>query len=63
MAGSKIKITFEINPDSYEMLKSIRDRYKLPDTSKALRCLLNFSASDEADWEIIFEKSRCTRCG
>jgi hypothetical protein len=61
MAGPKIKVTFEINPDSYELLKQVRDRYKLPDTSKALRCLLDYAAAD-GDWDEIFAKVRCPRC-
>ena len=63
MTGSKIKVTFEIHADSYELLKTILDRYGLPDTSKALRCLLAYSASDESDWDDIFRKVRCLRCG
>jgi hypothetical protein len=63
MAGETIKITFAIHPDSYELLKTVRDRYGLPDTSKALRCLLDYSGSDEADWDLIFNTVRCRRCG
>ena len=62
MAGQKIKITFEINVDSYEMLKTIKQRYNLPDTSKALRCLLDYAATD-GNWDEIFKTIRCRRCG
>ena len=62
MTGNKIQVTFEISPDSYEMLKTIRDRYQLPDTSKTLRCLLDYAAID-GDWKDIFTVIRCTRCG
>lgn len=62
MATPKIKVTFEITPDSYEMLKTIRDRYDLPDTSKALRCLLEYAAKD-GDWDNLFKTVRCRRCG
>lgn len=62
MAGEKTKVTFDINPDAYDMLKRIREKYKLPDESKALRCLLDYAATD-GDWETIFGKVRCRRCG
>ena len=44
------------------MLQTVAERYSLPDTSKALRCLLDYAATD-GDWEEIFEKVRCRRCG
>ena len=62
MAGAKIDVTFQINPDSYELLKAVRDQFKLPDTSKALRCLLDYAAKD-GDWQQIFGVRRCRRCG
>ena len=62
MATQKIKITFEIDMDSYEMLKTIKGRYNLPDTSKALRCLLDYAAAD-GNWDEIFKTVRCRRCG
>jgi hypothetical protein len=62
MAGYKAKVTFEINPDTVQMLKTIVEKYKLPDESKALRCLLDYAATD-GDWDEIFAKVRCRRCG
>ena len=62
MAGAKVKIPFEIHPDAYEMLVLIADRYALPDPSKALRCLLDNAATD-GNWDEIFKKIRCRRCG
>ena len=62
MAGEKIKIPFEINPDGYEMLQTVAERYKLASASKALRCLLDYAATD-GDWDEIFAKVRCRRCG
>ena len=57
-----IKVTFENNSDMYEMLKTIRDKYELPDTSKAMRVLLDYAA-DDGDWDEIFATIRCRRCG
>ena len=62
MAGGKVKAEFLINPDSYEMLGRICERYDLPDPSKALRCLLDYAATD-GDWDEIFKTIRCRRCG
>ncbi len=62
MATPNIKVTFEIKPDMYEMLKTIRDKYELPDTSKTMRILLDYAA-DGGDWDEIFASTRCRRCG
>jgi hypothetical protein len=44
------------------MLREVAQRYGMPDPSKALRCLLDYAATD-GDWQEIFEKTRCRRCG
>ena len=62
MAGEKIDVSFEINEDALDMLKKIVAQYGLPDTSKALRCLLDYVAED-GDWDVIFKEIRCLRCG
>lgn len=62
MSGAKVTASFEINPDMQEMLQRVAQRYDLPDASKALRCLLDFAATD-GDWDVIFKTVRCRRCG
>ncbi len=62
MAGDKISVTFEIQPDAEKMLEYAALRYGLPDKHKALRCLLDYLAQD-ADWNQIFTLVRCVRCG
>jgi hypothetical protein len=63
MAGlPKVRVVFEIYPDSLEMLKDVAQRYEMPDPSKALRCLLDYAATD-GDWDEMFKKVRCRRCG
>jgi len=62
MAGEKSPVTFDINHDAHDMLKRITQKYKLADKSKALRCLLDYAATD-GDWDEIFAKVRCRRCG
>jgi hypothetical protein len=63
MAGlPKVRVVFEIYPDSLDMLKEVAQRYEMPDPSKALRCLLDYAATD-GDWDEMFRKVRCRRCG
>jgi len=61
MGSSKIKVAFEIYPDSFEMLLQAAERHGIADPSKALRCLLDYVAVD-GDWNAIFGKVRCRRC-
>lgn len=63
MSGlAKQRVIFEIYPDSYQMLLEVTRKYDLPDPSKTLRCLLDYAATD-GDWDQIFKKIRCRRCG
>lgn len=62
MSVQKVSVSFEIEPDMLEMLSRIAERYELPDTSRALRCLLDYAATD-GDWSEIFGIIRCRRCG
>ena len=62
MAGEKVSVNFEVNTDSLEMIEKITDKYEMPDTSKTLRCLLDFVSENETDWDQIFKKVRCLRC-
>ncbi|MBT07533.1 MAG: hypothetical protein CMM32_11585 [Rhodospirillaceae bacterium] len=61
MSGEKTTIPLELNVDSQEMLSKIVAQYDLSDTSKAIRCLLDYVAED-GDWDTIFKKIRCRRC-
>jgi hypothetical protein len=61
MSGQKLKVAFEIYPDSFEMLLRAAEEYKIPDASKTLRCILDYVAA-EGDWDRIFGKVRCRRC-
>ena len=40
------------------MLEYASDKYQLGDKSKALRCILDYVATD-ADWEEVFKQIRC----
>ena len=43
------------------MLEFAAEKYKLGDKDKALRCILDYIATD-ADWDEIFKTIRCIRC-
>ena len=62
MAGAKQAVTFEIQDDLMQMLSAAAEKYNLPDANKALRCLLDYAAT-EGDWDVIFSEIRCNRCG
>jgi hypothetical protein len=61
MAGDKISVSFDVQPDDIVLLdKAVKD-YDLPDRSKALRCLIDYLAED-GDWDEVFDVIRCRRC-
>ena len=62
MAGEKVNVEFQIQTDLDQMLEYAAEKYNLEDKSKSLRCILDFVAKD-ADWDLIFKKKRCIRCG
>ena len=61
MGGVKITVPFVIHADTMEMLATIAAKYRLSDEWKALRCLLDYAATD-GDWAEIFGTVRCRRC-
>ena len=60
--GKKAVLEVELHPDSIEMLEYAQETYGFRSTSKALRVILDYVATD-ADWEQIFLNQRCLRCG
>ena len=61
--SEKKEISFEIYSDSEKMLEQIVDKYDLPDTSKALRSLMDYVEEKEEVWDDMFATIRCNRCG
>ena len=55
LSAKKLRVTFEVYPDSLAMLNDIAQRHGLPDASKALRCLLDYAATD-GDWKEILDR-------
>ena len=52
--SEKKEISFEIYSESEKMLEQIVDKYDLPDTSKALRCLMDYVEEKESEWDEMF---------
>ena len=59
--NDKVKLTFEIYEEHEDLLKAMVEKYSLPDTSKALRILLDYLAED-GDQDEIYENIRCRQC-
>lgn len=62
MAGIKNATTFEVQQDLVAMLDQAASQYELSGRDKALRCVLDYVATD-GNWDEIFGKVRCLRCG
>ena len=62
MGNEKITESYTIQSDQKAWLESMAEKHNLPDTSKALRVLLDFAieSGDEGD---IFDTIRCRHCG
>jgi len=62
MAGLKKPTSFSVQADAVAMLDEAARRYGLRDRDKALRCIIDYVATD-GDWDEIFSQIRCLRCG
>ena len=61
MGGIKVPEEFEVNEDHLTWLKAMAEKHGLPDSSKALRVVLDY-AMQEGDEPTIFEEIRCHHC-
>lgn len=57
----KVEVSMKLNPDMLDLLEEIRKQYRLRDTSKVVRVLLDYVA-EEGDRDAIFKPIRCKRC-
>ena len=62
MVGAKTGVEFQVQKDLVKMLEVAAEKYKLGDKDKALRCILDYIATD-ANWDGIFKTIRSIRCG
>ncbi len=62
MSQDKQHIDLEIKSDQVEYLQAMATKYALPDTGKAMRCLIDFARSEPEQERQIFEVVRCLGC-
>ncbi len=58
----KQSYSMELNPSMHTFLSEVSEKYNLPDTSKALRCLINFARENPEQHDTIFSEMRCMDC-
>ncbi|MHC4909134.1 MAG: hypothetical protein ACYTF9_05380 [Planctomycetota bacterium] len=54
--------TLELKPSHLEYLEAMVEKHGLPDTSKALRCLVTYARSNPDMEDTLFREIRCTDC-
>ncbi|MEE2802985.1 MAG: hypothetical protein VYB37_00885 [Pseudomonadota bacterium] len=59
---ARVSVEFELYSDSINMLEHAKTLYDIRTTSKVLRTILDY-VIEEADWDTVFKKKRCLRCG
>ena len=62
MAGLKTTYQIDLNEDQYQFLQSAKEKYNIPDESKAMRIVVDYLLSNPQIHETVFTESRCLRC-
>jgi hypothetical protein len=57
---SQFNVTLEKH--QFAFLSEMAKKYKLPDESKALRCLITFAIEQPDQQPVIFDEIRCQDC-
>jgi len=52
----------ELDSAMVEYLEDVAKRYSLPDTGKAVRCLINYARENPGKQDEIFNEIRCAGC-
>ncbi len=52
----------QLKPGMIEFLNEVVTAYKLPDSGKALRCLINYARENPDKRDEIFSEVRCVDC-
>ena len=52
----------ELETEKVKFLKEMVEAYSLPDTAKAIRCLINYARDNPDKREAIFAEVRCLDC-
>ena len=51
-----------LKDEQYKWLEEMAEKYNLDDSSKAVRCLINFGIQEKEHEASIFEEIRCLHC-
>ena len=62
MAQNKITIQLSLKEDQIAYLDQISQKYSIPDSGKAIRCLIDFARAESSQERQIFEVVRCLGC-
>ena len=62
MSQDKQQVEVELKSDQVEYLQEMATKYALPDSGKAMRCLIDFARSEPDQERQIFEVVRCLGC-
>jgi hypothetical protein len=54
--------SIELEREKMQFLEEIAAKYSLPDTAKAVRCLINYARENPDKHTDIFEEVRCSNC-
>jgi hypothetical protein len=52
----------DLKPEMIQFLTEVTKTYKLDDTGKAVRCLINYARENADKLDEIFSEVRCTSC-
>jgi hypothetical protein len=59
----KVAYSIELEAPKIEFLEEVVKKYGLPDTGKAIRCLIDHARENPALQEQIFNEIHCVDCG
>ena len=62
MAQDKQSVELELKGYQLEYLDSMMKKYALPDTGKAIRCMIDHAISEPDQERAIFDVVRCLGC-
>ena len=60
--SENVATTVELKESQMRYLDEMAKKYKLPDRSKALRCLINYVTTQPDLETAVFEEIRCVDC-
>ena len=58
----KAQFTVTLEKGQFAFLSEMAKKHKLPDESKALRCLITFAIEQQAQQAAMFDDVRCVDC-